>query len=196
MGPLCVVLFDPGIELGLGLLERGEGAPGEELALQRPVEPLDLAGGRRAPGGREQVAHVVLAADAVEEHEAGSGAEAAGEHLAVVGEDLLGGAVAREGLEERLADRPRGGAPDEPGRDAEARVVVDAADELELTAVGEAHAAHDVHLPELHGALALPAAVVLALAAPLLRVDEAVAQQGSGGSRSDPGTGETSSRAR
>jgi hypothetical protein len=81
---LCIVARDPGVELGLGLLERGEGPPREELGAQGAVEPLDLAGGRRAPGRREQVAHVVLAADAVEEHLPASRPEAPGEHLAVV----------------------------------------------------------------------------------------------------------------
>ena len=45
---------------------------------------------------------------------------------------------------------------------------------IELTAVGEMHAAHDVHLPELHRACALPALVVLGLPPARLGVDEAV----------------------
>jgi hypothetical protein len=36
VGPLCVVLLDPGVELGLGLLERGEGAAGEAVACVAP----------------------------------------------------------------------------------------------------------------------------------------------------------------
>src|SRR5665647_1772652 len=59
----------------------------------------------------------------------------------------------------------------------EARVVVDAGHELELTTVTEAHAAHHVHLPELHGLGALPAAVVLAPSAALLGIDQAMAYQ-------------------
>ncbi len=39
------------------------------------------------------------------------------------------------------------------------------------------HAAHDVHLPELHGLQAFPAAVVLALATALLGIDQAMAHQ-------------------
>jgi hypothetical protein len=50
-------------------------------------------------------------------------------------------------------------------------------DDLELAAACEPHAAHHVHLPELHGPEALPAAVVLALAAPPVRLDQPVAQK-------------------
>src|SRR5665647_3369816 len=93
-------------------------------------------------------------------------------------------------LDERRADRARRGAFDELGRDAEARVVVEAADELELVAALELHAAHDVHLPELHGAHPLPAPVVLAALATALRIDQAMAHEaavdrGARGQRSD-----------
>jgi hypothetical protein len=62
----------------------------EELGPQRLVETLELARGGRRAGRREQVADAVLPAYAVEEHLAGAGAEAPGEDLAVVGEDLIG----------------------------------------------------------------------------------------------------------
>src|SRR5665647_1248947 len=90
VGTLGVVVGDPLVELGLRLRERGEDAAAKELAAQRLVEALNLAGGGRAARRGEQVADAVLAADAVEEHLARAGAEAAGEHLAVVGENLLG----------------------------------------------------------------------------------------------------------
>jgi len=44
---LAVIAGDPGIELGLSRLERGEGPVGQELTAQALVEPLDLAGGGR-----------------------------------------------------------------------------------------------------------------------------------------------------
>ena len=116
-------------------------------------------------------------ADAVEEHEARAAPEARREDLAVVGQDLLGGAVAAHRREEGLADGPGSGPGREVRADAEAAVVVDAGDDLELAAVLEHHPAHDVHLPELHRPEALPAAVVGALPAALLRLDQAVTQE-------------------
>ncbi len=68
VGTLDVVALDPGIELGLRLLDGGDEAPGEELGAQRLVEAFHLARGRRAVGSGEQVAHPVSATEAVEEH--------------------------------------------------------------------------------------------------------------------------------
>ncbi len=61
--------------------------------------------------------------------------ESVGEDLAVVGEDLLGHAVALEGLGQEAADRPSRGPHHDPGADAEAGVVVDAGEHLALGAV-------------------------------------------------------------
>jgi hypothetical protein len=56
-------------------------------------------------------------------------------------------------------------------------VVVDAGHRLELEAVGQPDAAHDVHLPQLHWPGSLPASVV-GLATPAgAGLDEPVAQQ-------------------
>jgi hypothetical protein len=57
------------------------------------VEAFDLAGGGRAADAGEPVGDALFAADAVEQDLGWVGAEAAGEDLAVVGEDFLGGAV-------------------------------------------------------------------------------------------------------
>ena len=95
VGTLGVVVGDPGVQGGLRLLRLAKTLPGEQFGAQRLVEALDLAGGRRAARRGEQVADAVLAAEAVEEHQARATPEARREHLAVVGEDLLGGAVAR-----------------------------------------------------------------------------------------------------
>ena len=48
----AVVAGDPGTELGLGPLDRGEGALGNQLGADGRVQPLELAGGgRRVRGG-------------------------------------------------------------------------------------------------------------------------------------------------
>ena len=44
VGPVGVVVGDPGVEFGLGAGEVVEHAPGEELDAQGAVEPFDLAG--------------------------------------------------------------------------------------------------------------------------------------------------------
>lgn len=43
MRTVGVVVGDPRVELGLGLLQRGEAPVGEELFAEALVEPLDLA---------------------------------------------------------------------------------------------------------------------------------------------------------
>jgi hypothetical protein len=68
------------------------------------VEAFDLAGGGRAADPGEPVGDALFAAEAVEQHLGRMGAEPAGEDLAVVGEDFLGGAVAGQGGLEHLAD--------------------------------------------------------------------------------------------
>src|SRR5438874_13324542 len=95
------------------------------------------------------------------------GTEASGEDLAVVGEEILGHTVAAHGLGEGVADGPGGGPDDHLGGGAEPGVVVESRDDRRLAAALELHAAHDVHLPELHGPGALPALVVASLSAAL-----------------------------
>jgi hypothetical protein len=85
------------------------------------------------------------------------GPEATGEDLAVVGEDLIGDAVAQHRRLEDLAHGSRGGACHEACGDAEAAVIVDAGDDLEVAAIVQQDAAHDVHLPQLHGPVPLEA---------------------------------------
>ncbi len=141
------------------------------------MEALHLAGGGGRAGRGEQMTDAVLPAYAVKEHLPATGAEPPGEDLAVVGEDLVGDPVAAQGFGESLAHRPGRGPQDELGRDAEAGVVVEAGDHLELGAVREHHPTHHVHLPELHRAGAFPTPIVRALALAGLRGDETVSKQ-------------------
>jgi hypothetical protein len=136
------------------------------------VEPLDLAGGRGAAGGREQVIDPVLAADPVEQHLGLARPEPAREDLAVVGQDLLGDPVGPHRLGEVPADGPAGGADHHPGAHDEPRVVVDAGQDLARGPVGEQDPAHDVELPQLHGLAALPAAEPAVPAASGLGIDQ------------------------
>src|SRR5437660_8433195 len=56
---------------------------------------------------------------------------------------------------------------------------VDPGDHRQLGAVSEEYLAYYVHLPQLHRPGALPAAVVLATAPALLRLDQAVTDEGA-----------------
>jgi len=136
------------------------------------MEPLDLARGRWAPGGGEQVVDAVLAADPVEQHLGVLGAKPPGEDLAVIGQHLLGDAVGAHRLGEVGADRPAGRSHHHPRADHEPGVVVDAGQDLALGPVGEQHPADDVHLPKLHRSAPLPPAEPAVPAAPGLRVDQ------------------------
>ena len=114
----------------------------------------------------------VLAADPVEQHLDVFGCEAAGEDLPVVGEDLLGHAVGPKGVGEVAADRAARGFGHRPGADDEAGVIIDAGEDLGARPVGQTYPPHDVHLPQLHRASALPAAEPAVTTAPGTRVDE------------------------
>ena len=83
-----VVVDHPLVELGLRMRQVHERAVGAELGAQRPVETLDLPGGRGRAGLGQQMLDPVLAADPVEQHLDRRDVEPTGEHLAVVGQDL------------------------------------------------------------------------------------------------------------
>ena len=65
------------------------------------------------------------------------GSEAAGEDLAVVGEQLLGHAMAGQGGGEHLADRPGGGMGNHPSSHAEPGMIIQASDQLGFTAIDQ-----------------------------------------------------------
>ena len=119
--PVVVVVLDPHVQFGLGVLDRVEHPPGEELAAQRLVEPLDLARRRRRPRRGQQVLDAVLPADPIEQHLTGPGPEPAGEHLAVVGQDLGRAPIAAHRQRQRVTRRPRRRPRHDPRRDAEPR---------------------------------------------------------------------------
>src|SRR5207248_6724908 len=120
-------------------LYRSEASIEEELLSDRLEEALDLAGGGRGDGSREDVADAVRLADPVEHHDRRLVGELPGEDPPVVCEDLGRNAVAREGLEERFADGFGGGPSDEARHHAEPRVVVYPGHDLELGTVFEHH---------------------------------------------------------
>ena len=159
------------------MVERVEAAAGQQLGPQGFVEPFDLAGGGGAADPGEQVGDPLLAADAVEQHLTGVGAEAAGEDLAIVSQQLLWAAMAVQGSPEHPADGPGVGPLHQPGGYAEPGVVVDAGHGLEFVAIGQPDPTHDVHLPQLHGPAAFPAAVVGLWSPSWLGLDEAVTDQ-------------------
>ena len=141
------------------------------------MEPLDLARGGRRPRRGQQVLDAVLPADPIEQHLTGAGPEPAGEHLAVVGQDLGRHTMRAHRQRQRLTRRPGRRPGHDQRRDAEPRVVIDPGHDLRLGAVGEAHAADDVHLPQLHRPGPLPTLVVGLLATPRLRGDQPVTDQ-------------------
>ncbi len=152
--------------------------PVEELPRAASCAALHLAGRGRRAGRGEQVADAVLRADPVEEHRPRAVAEAAGEHLAVVGEDLVRHAMASAALGQGVAHRAGRGPGHHPSADTQKRewssmpVTIFAS-----RAVGQTHAAHHVHLPQLHRPGPLPALVVAPLAPTGLRGDQTVADQ-------------------
>jgi hypothetical protein len=128
--PLGVVVDDVGIDAQLRGLQAGESSVVEQLHAQGPMKTLDLAGRGRMRGLGEQVANALLLADAVEEHDRGMRPrEPAGEHPAVVGEQLVRHPMPAQRSAERRAHRARIGSLHHAGTHAESRMVVDAGEQ-------------------------------------------------------------------
>ena len=125
------------------------------------MEPLDLAGRGRRPWRGEQVPDAVLPTDPIEEHLTVPATEPAGEHLAVVGQDLLRGPhgvrIARPSASHvgRAVARATTNA-----RDTEPRVVIDPGHDRRSGPIGEPDPADDVHLPQLHRPRPFPTPIV------------------------------------
>src|SRR6266702_2858276 len=180
MGAGGVVLLAPGIQGGLEFLDRLKRAMHiQQFSLEGLVEAFDLPGGGRGVDLGEPVSDPVLPADPVKQHlhrHAGL-VEPAGEHLAVVGQHLLGHPVDAHRVHERLADWAGGGPHHRLGDHAEPGMVIDPGDDLDLGATGEERAGSHIQLPQLHRGVSFPPPVVLPAAAPGLRLDQPVVDQ-------------------
>jgi len=128
-------------------------------------------------GLRQQVLDAILAADPVEQDFDRRQGEPPREHLAVVGQHLLGNAVPAERAGEAVADQLGPLARHQRRRDAVPRVVVDPGQCLGGRAVAEQEATDDVHLPQLHRAAPLPALPHLASTLSRDRLDHARSNQ-------------------
>jgi len=104
----------------------------QELGPQRLVPTLHLARRGRRAGRGEDVIDAVVGTNPVEEHRLRSRAEAGDEHLDVVGDDRLGHSGAGHGQHEGVAPGANRGSGDHLRRDHNARVVIDAGDDLGL----------------------------------------------------------------
>ena len=179
MRPGGVVLGHPPVQRRLQFRQGGElpVVRGEELRPHRPVAALTFPVVVGEYGLVEQVLNPVISADPVEHDRARPAAEPRGEHLAVIGQDLLRHPMAAQRPGQRQAHRPGRGpqhhlrAHDEPG------VVIDAGHDLDLGAAGQVHPAHHVHLPQLHRPAPLPAPVILPPPLALLRIHQAMPDQ-------------------
>ena len=153
----------------------------EQFTLQGLVQPLDFPGGGRRVDLREPVRDPILPADPVKQHlhRHARLVEPAGEHLPVVGQHFPGDPVDTHRFHKRQAHRPSRGPPHRRGDHAEPGMVIDPGHDLYLGAIGEKRAGGHIQLPQLHWSATFPAAVILAPAAPRLRLDQAVADQGA-----------------
>ena len=84
------------VQLGLGGSQRSEHPVGAELGPDRAMEPFNLAGRSRRPRLGQQMFDAVLPADPVKQRLHRRPVEPAGEHLAVVGQDLLRAPIAAQ----------------------------------------------------------------------------------------------------
>lgn len=182
MRTIGVVLLHPLVQRRLSLpdaLERT--AVVEEFTPQRLMEPLDLArrGRRRRLG--QPVRDPVLPADPVEQHLTTT-AEPGGELLAVVGQHLFRYPEHLQGPGKGRADRPSGRPLDHRRDHAVPGMVIHSGHDLRLgqlagDRVDQHHPADDVHLPQLHRTLALPALVIRPFTPPDPRLDQPMADE-------------------
>ena len=89
MAALEIVFTHPPVYLGLCILDTVEHLVGKELLAQRLMPTLNLACRCRRPRSGQNMFDTVLPADPVKQDLTRPGAESAGEHLPVVGQDLL-----------------------------------------------------------------------------------------------------------
>jgi hypothetical protein len=87
-------------------------------------------------------------------------------HGAVIRQHLLRHPIDTHGVQERLTDRPRGGAQDCPGDDAVPGMITDPGDDLHFRAGNQERAGRHVQLPQLHLHRAFPPLVVLPASPP------------------------------
>src|SRR6266498_1836106 len=175
--PAMGVVVHPRVDDLLGDLDAGQRPDRvEQLGLQRLVEPLHLPRrGRRAHRG-QPLGDPVLPQDPLEQHLGRARlAEPTSELRAVVGQQLLRHARAPQRRHQRPAHRPASRPRQHRRTDAVARVVVHPGQHLGLCPTGQPNL-DQVHLPQLHRPLPLPA-FERTLAAPTLRLDQPVADQ-------------------
>jgi hypothetical protein len=94
-----------------------------------------------------------------------------------VGEDLLRCSIALKRGREGGTHGSAGGSRNQGGDDAIARVIVQAADQLQLRAVSQPDPTDDVELPQLHRGLALPTAEVAAASPAPAQLNQVMADQ-------------------
>jgi hypothetical protein len=105
----------------------------------------------------------VLAADPIK-HRLPAAAESGGELFAVIAQKFFGDAVTAHRGDQGQTHRSTGRAGHHRGDHAVAGVVIDAGDDLGFGAVDGDDPVDDVHLPQFHRSLPLPADVVAAAA--------------------------------
>jgi hypothetical protein len=145
MRPFTVIVFNPVCEPLLGLLERVELGPGQELLFERLPQTFDLPQRLRMLGTGEDVVNVVFGQFLLE-----LGLPAPiGVLPPVVGQQFLRNPVGSDGPPIGLDDVFRALAPIEPQSCYEPRIVIDEPDDIDGLVLQSEH--RDVALPELIG---------------------------------------------
>jgi hypothetical protein len=119
----------------------------------------------------------VLPADPIKQHLALRRPEPAGEHLPIVGQDLIRDPMGAHRFGQSVTHRPRRRSSHHLGRHTEPGVIVDPGHHLQLGAIRQEHPTHDVHLPQLHRPGPLPPPVIRPAPPPLLRIHQTMAHQ-------------------
>ncbi len=120
------------------------------------METLDLAGRGRRTGLGQAVRDPVLPADPIEQHLNRRLVEPAGEHLAVVGQDLAGDTPPAHRQRQPVTHLARRLTRHQPRRHTEPGVIIDPGERLGLRAVRQHEPADHVHLPQLHRRATFP----------------------------------------
>src|SRR6201985_3343835 len=167
-----VVVVHPLIKSLLGNLQTGESCPvTEEFGPHTAMKPLNLARGGRRSGLSQQMLDPVFAADPIKEHLDDRVVEPAGEHLAVIGQDLFGGPISDQRATQPVAHRTSALAGHQSRTDTHPRVIINSRQCFSASAISKRESAHDVHLPQLHRRPAFPPFPLARTPIPQRRVD-------------------------
>ena len=141
------------------------------------MPPLHLPCHCQRPWSGEDVFDAVLSTYPIKQHLTATRPEPAGEHLAVISQDLLGHPISPHCFGQRVTSRPCYCPPHHMNRDHKPGMIINPRHDARFPATSQHHPTHHIHLPQLHRPTPFPTPVISLLTSPHLRLDQAMTNQ-------------------